>query len=131
MTPTVISPTNPALPSDVTRPCMFPMTSTGTNTTSGPNRTCSTIASPNSDRATLDRPPIQDLIVATKLSPAIGKLPPLVGLSYLTVIGESAEHIRIGQILQIRRIFPFWYLSINYISSKREFIYFKKFNIWK
>ncbi len=85
MTPTVISPTNPALPSDVTRPCMFPMTSTGTNTTSGPNRTCSTIASPNSDRATLDRPPIQDLIVATTFSPAIGKLPPLVGFSYLAL----------------------------------------------
>ncbi|SVE09105.1 uncharacterized protein METZ01_LOCUS461959, partial [marine metagenome] len=49
MTPTVISPANPALPSDVTRPCMFPMTSTGTNTTFGPNRTCSTIASPNRD----------------------------------------------------------------------------------
>ena len=81
MTPTVISPANPELPSDVTRPCMFPMTSTGTNTTLGPNRTCSTIASPNRDSATLDRPPIQDLIFATKLSPAIGKLPPLVGFS--------------------------------------------------
>ena len=75
MTPTVISPANPALPSDVTRPCMFPMTSTGTNTTSGPNRTCSTIASPNSDKATLDRPPIQDFIVATTLLPAIRNPP--------------------------------------------------------
>ena len=84
MTPTVISPANPELPSDVTRPCMFPMTSTGTNTTSDPNRTCSIIASPNRDTATAEMPPIQDLIVATTFSPAIGKLPPLVGFSYLT-----------------------------------------------
>ena len=96
MTPTVIRPANPALPSDVTRLCMFPMTSTGTNTTSGPNRTCSTIASPNRDRATLDRPPIQDLIVATTFSPAIGKLPPLVGLSESPLLSEPAEHLRIG-----------------------------------
>ena len=81
MTPTVISPANPELPSDVTRPCMFPMTSTGTNTTSGPNRTCSMIDSPTRDKATLDRPPIQDLIVETTFSPAIVKLPPLVGFS--------------------------------------------------
>jgi len=80
MTPTVISPANPELPSDVTRPCMFPMTSTGTNTTSGPNRTCSTIASPSKDTATETNPPIQDLIVATMFSPAI-RIPPLVGLS--------------------------------------------------
>ena len=81
MTPTVIKPANPELPSDVTKPCMFPMTSTGTNTTFGPNRTCSMIASPNRDTATAEMPPIQDLIVATTFSPAIGKLPPLVGFS--------------------------------------------------
>ena len=81
MTPTVIKPANPELPSDVTRPCMFPMTSTGTNTTLGPNRTCSTIASPSKDTATETNPPIQDLIVVTTFSPAIGKLPPLVGFS--------------------------------------------------
>ena len=96
MTPTVISPANPELPSDVTRPCMFPMTSTGTNTTFGPNRTCSTIASPNRDTATAEMPPIQDLIVEITFSPAIGKLPPLVGLSYLTLIGEFADHLGIG-----------------------------------
>ena len=96
MTPTVIRPTNPELPSDVTRPCMLPITSIGTNTTLSPNRTCSMIDSPTRDRATLDRPPIQDLIVETTFSPAIGKLPPLVGLSYLTLIGEFAEHLRIG-----------------------------------
>ena len=79
MTPTVISPANPELPSDVTRPEMFPMTSTGTNTTSGPNRTCSTIASPSKDTATDTKPPIQDLIVETIVSPAMCKLPPLVG----------------------------------------------------
>ena len=84
MTPTVISPANPELPSDVTRLCMFPMTSTGTNTTFGPNRTCSTIASPNRDTATVEMPAIQDLIVEITFSPAIGKLPPLVGFSYLT-----------------------------------------------
>ena len=83
MTPTVISPTNPALPSDATRFCMFPMTSTGTNTTLPAKRTCSIIASPTKDKAILDRPPIQDLIVETTFSPAIGKLPPLVGFSYL------------------------------------------------
>ncbi len=83
MTPTVINPTNPELPSDVTRPCMFPMTSTGTNTTFGPNKTCSTIPSPNRDTATETNPPIQDLIVETTFSPAIGKLPPLVGYCYL------------------------------------------------
>jgi hypothetical protein len=54
------------------------------------------IDSPTNDRAILDRPPIQDLIVETTFSPAIGKLPPLVGLSYLTLIGEFAEHLRIG-----------------------------------
>ena len=96
MTPTVIKPANPELPSDVTKPCMFPMTSTGTNTTLSPNRTCSMIDSPTRDRATLDRPPIQDLIVETTFSPAIGKLPPLVGLSYLTLIGEFADHLGIG-----------------------------------
>ena len=96
MTPTVISPANPALPSDVTRPCMFPMTSTGTNTTLPAKRTCSMIASPTKDRAILDRPPIQDLIVATKLSPAIGKLPPLVGLSESPLLSEPAEHLGIG-----------------------------------
>ena len=84
MTPTVISPTNPALPSDATRFCMFPMTSTGTNTTLPAKRTCSMIASPTKDRAILDRPPIQDLIVETTFSPAIGKLPPLVGYCCLT-----------------------------------------------
>ena len=71
MTPTVIKPANPELPSDVTRPCMFPMTSTGTNTTSGPKRTCSTIASPSKDTATETNPPIQDFIVVTIFSPAI------------------------------------------------------------
>ena len=131
MTPTVISPANPALPSDVTRPCMFPMTSTGTNTTFGPNRTCSTIASPNSDKATLDRPPIQDLIVETTFSPAIGKLPPLVGLSYLTLIGESADQLGIGKILQVWNTFPFFYLSINYICTKRILINLIMFNVWK
>ena len=75
MTPTVISPANPELPSDVTRPCMFPMTSTGTNTTSDPNKTCSIIASPNRDTATAEMPVIQDFIVATTFSPAI-RLPP-------------------------------------------------------
>ena len=84
MTPTVIKPANPELPSDVTRFCMFPMTSTGTNTTFGPNRTCSTIASPNRDTATAEMPPIQDLIVEITFSPAIWYIPPLVGLSYLT-----------------------------------------------
>ena len=71
MTPTVIKPANPELPSDVTRPCMFPMTSTGTNTTSGPNKTCSMIASPNRDTATAEKPAIQDLIFVTTFSPAI------------------------------------------------------------
>ena len=85
MTPTVISPTNPALPSDVTRLCMLPITSIGTNTTLPANRTCSMIDSPTKDRAILDSPPIQDLIVETTFSPAIGKLPPLVGFSYLTL----------------------------------------------
>ena len=84
MTPTVIRPTNPELPSDVTRLCMFPMTSTGTNTTFGPNRTCSTIASPNRDTATAEMPPIQDLIVEITFSPAIWYIPPLVGLCCLT-----------------------------------------------
>ena len=84
MTPTVISPTNPALPSDATRFCMFPMTSTGTNTTFGPNRTCSMIASPNRDMATVEMPAIQDLIVEITFSPAIWYIPPLVGLCYLT-----------------------------------------------
>ena len=96
MTPTVISPTNPELPSDVTRPCMLPITSIGTNTTLPANRTCSMIDSPTRDRAILDRPPIQDFIVETTFSPAIGKLPPLVGLSYLTLIGEFADHLGIG-----------------------------------
>ena len=80
MTPTVIKPANPELPSDVTRPCMFPMTSTGTNTTSGPKRTCSTIASPNRDTATAEKPPIQDLIVETTFSPAI-RIPPIGGVN--------------------------------------------------
>ena len=71
MTPTVISPANPELPSDVTRPCMFPMTSTGTNTTESPKRTCSTIASPSNDTPTVVSPPIHDFTVATKFSPAI------------------------------------------------------------
>ena len=71
MTPTVISPTSPASPSDATRPEMLPMTSTGTNTTFGPNRTCSTIASPSKETATVVMPPIQDLIVETTFSPAI------------------------------------------------------------
>jgi len=84
MTPTVIKPANPELPSDVTRPCMFPMTSTGTNTTSDPKRTCSTIASPNRDTATAEMPPIQDLIVEITFSPAIWYIPPLVGLCCLT-----------------------------------------------
>jgi len=96
MTPTVISPANPALPSDVTRPCMFPMTSTGTNTTSGPNRTCSMIASPNRETATAEMPPIQDLIVATTFSPAIRIIPPLVGLSESPLLSEPAEHLGIG-----------------------------------
>ena len=96
MPPTVISPTNPELPSDVTRPCMLPITSIGTNTTLPENRTCSMIDSPTRDRAILDRPPIQDFIVETTFSPAIGKLPPLVGLSYLTLIGEFADHLGIG-----------------------------------
>ena len=80
MTPTVIKPANPELPSDVTRPCMFPMTSTGTNTTLGPNRTCSTIASPSKDTATETNPPIQDLIVVTTFSPAI-RIPPIGGVN--------------------------------------------------
>ena len=79
MTPTVIKPANPELPSDVTRPEMFPITSTGTNTTSGPKRTCSTIASPSKDTATETNPPIQVLIVVTIFSPAIWYIPPLVG----------------------------------------------------
>ena len=73
MTPTVISPTSPASPSDATRPEMLPMTSTGTNTTFGPNRTCSTIASPSKDTATDTIPPMQDLIVETIVSPAMCK----------------------------------------------------------
>ena len=84
MTPTVIKPANPELPSDVTRLCMFPMTSTGTNTTFGPNRTCSTIASPNRDTATAEMPPIPALILEITFSPAIWYIPPLVGLCYLT-----------------------------------------------
>ena len=96
MTPTVIKPANPELPSDVTRLCMFPMTSTGTNTTFGPNRTCSTIASPNRDTATAEMPPIQDLIVEITFSPAIWYIPPLVGLCYLTyrrVCGTSPHRL--------------------------------------
>jgi len=76
MTPTVIKPTNPELPSDETRPEMLPITSIGTNTTLSPNRTCSMIDSPTKDRATLVRPPIQDFTVVTNASPAI-RIPPL------------------------------------------------------
>ena len=76
MTPTVISPTNPELPSDATRPEMLPITSIGTNTTLSPNRTCSMIESPTKDSAMLDSPPIQDLIVVTNASQAI-RIPPL------------------------------------------------------
>ena len=131
MTPTVIRPTNPELPSDVTRLCILPITSIGTNTTLSPNRTCSMIDSPTRDRATLDRPPIQDLIVETTFSPAIGKLPPLVGLSYLTLIGESADQLGIGKILQIWNTFPFCYLLINFICTKRVLINLIMFNLWK
>ena len=127
----MIRPTNPELPSDVTRFCMFPMTSTGTNTTFGPNRTCSMIASPNRDTATVEMPAIQDLIVEITFSPAIGKLPPLVGLSYLTLIGESADQLGIGKILQVWNIFPFWHLSINYICSKRILINLIMIDMWK
>ena len=75
MTPTVINPTNPELPSDATRLEMLPITSIGTNTTLSPNRTCSMIESPTKDSATLDRPPIQDFTVVTNASPAI-RIPP-------------------------------------------------------
>ena len=95
MTPTVISPANPELPSDVTRPCMFPMTSTGTNTTSGPNKTCSIIASPNRDTATVEMPVIQDLIVVTTFSPAI-KITSLGWLLYRRTGDQFAEHIGMG-----------------------------------
>ena len=71
MTPTVIRPTNPELPSDDTIPEILPMTSTGTNTTESPKRTCSTIASPSKDTPTVVSPPIHDFTVATKFSPAI------------------------------------------------------------
>ena len=83
MTPTVINPTNPELPSDATRPEMLPITSIGTNTTLSPNRTCSMIESPTKDSAMLDSPPIQDLTVVTNASPAI-RIPPLRWLFSLT-----------------------------------------------
>ena len=85
MTPTVIKPTNPELPSDATRLEMLPITSIGTKTTLSANRTCSITASPSKDMATLVRPPIQDLIVETTASPAI-MFPPvwLFKLTYPT-----------------------------------------------
>ena len=106
----MIRPTNPELPSDVTRFCMFPMTSTGTNTTLPANRTCSTIASPTKDRATLVRPPIQDLIVETIVSPAIWYIPPLVGLCYPLI------HFILCNVFKVRSITPLLDYSVNAIS---------------
>ena len=109
MTPTVIKPANPELPSDVTRPCMFPMTSTGTNTTSDPKRTCSTIASPNRDTATAEMPPIQDLIVEITFSPAIWYIPPLVGLCYPLI------HFILCNVFKVRSIVPLLDYTVNAI----------------
>ena len=110
MTPTVIRPTNPELPSDVTRPCMLPITSIGTNTTLPANRTCSMIDSPTKDRAMVVRPPIQDFIVVTIFSPAIWYIPPLVGLCYPFI------HFILCNVFKVRSITPLLDYSVNAIS---------------
>ena len=70
-----MSPPSPPAPSDATRPETFPMTSTGTNNTEDPKRTCSTTARANKEIATSVMPPIQPLIVSTTCDPAIRKPP--------------------------------------------------------